>query len=128
MAVGDGWEVLATGRAAAKVSGSRHEKGRGGAKQEMKRASKQESAKLWLDDITSAPAGWIWARNFQEAVDFLRIFPVEQMSFDHDLGWCPTCQYQDRMVLELGISSCTCGCHRSGYNLVSWMEENNCWP
>lgn len=42
--------------------------------------------KLWIDDIREAPVGWIWAKNFIEAVEHIVTGEVEEVSFDHDLG------------------------------------------
>lgn len=47
--------------------------------------------KLWLDDIRPAPDGWIWAKDYETAFNFIcgpEIF--EEISLDHDLGDGPT--------------------------------------
>jgi len=47
--------------------------------------------KLWVDDIRPAPEGWVWAKTFEAAVDFIcGPQPIEEMSLDHDLGDGPT--------------------------------------
>jgi len=43
--------------------------------------------KIWLDDIRSAPEGWVHVRTAEEAIDLLGRTPdVEEISLDHDLG------------------------------------------
>ena len=42
--------------------------------------------KLWVDDLRPAPAGWTWAKSFQEAVDLIESGAVDEISLDHDLG------------------------------------------
>lgn len=61
---------------------------------------------LWLDDIRPAPVGWVWAKTYAQAVDCLITGRVEHCSLDHDLG-------ENR---------------RTGYDVVCWMEANDCWP
>jgi hypothetical protein len=47
--------------------------------------------KLWVDDIRPAPKGWVWAKTFEAAVDFIcGPESIEEMSLDHDLGDGPT--------------------------------------
>jgi hypothetical protein len=40
--------------------------------------------KVWLDDERPAPAGWVHARTFEEAIWLSA--EAEEMSLDHDLG------------------------------------------
>ena len=42
--------------------------------------------KLWVDDIRPAPEGWIWAKDYSEAMIYIRTGNVSQISLDHDLG------------------------------------------
>lgn len=57
--------------------------------------------KLWVDDIREAPTGWVWAKNYDEAISFLRVCNVIQVSLDHDLGKGKT-----------------------GYDIVCWLEAH----
>jgi len=43
--------------------------------------------KIWLDDERPAPDGWTWCKDPKEALVYLLSEDVEEMSFDHDLGW-----------------------------------------
>lgn len=42
--------------------------------------------KLWIDDIRKAPNGWTWVKSSSEAIKMLLSHPIEEISFDHDLG------------------------------------------
>ncbi len=42
--------------------------------------------KLWLDDVRSAPEGWIFFEVAWDMIDFLEVNEVEEISLDHDLG------------------------------------------
>jgi len=44
--------------------------------------------KIWIDDIRPAPDNWIWAQNYDEAIDLIaRTKEIDEISFDHDLGY-----------------------------------------
>lgn len=88
--------------------------------------------KIWLDDRRPAPEGWSWVKTYDEAVHVLRTTSVFAMSLDHDLSACDTClkvtgvdEYQ---WLCDGSTRCKCHCHKTGYDLVKWMAENDVWP
>jgi hypothetical protein len=66
---------------------------------------------LWLDDVRSPPEGWTHCRTIDEAKEHLKAGKVYLASLDHDLG-------EDERGCLLP----------SGYDLVKWMAENNCWP
>lgn len=59
-------------------------------------------ARLWLDDIRPAPAGWEHAYTAQDAIARLARGGVVEVSLDHDLG-----------PPEAG----------TGYDVASWIEE-----
>lgn len=43
--------------------------------------------KIWIDDIRKPPDwDWLWARSSAEAITLLDTYPVNHISFDHDLG------------------------------------------
>ena len=42
--------------------------------------------KIWLDDVRPAPEGWVWVKNYSEAVQHLASFSWSEVSLDHDLG------------------------------------------
>jgi hypothetical protein len=74
--------------------------------------------KLWLDDIRDpvqhGHIGWVWARTAKEAIQYLQTGEVEQASLDHDLS------VEDTLGMPQGALT--------GYDVVSWMEENGVWP
>ena len=59
---------------------------------------------LYVDDLRDIPDGFIGARTFDEAVQYLKTGNVELISLDHDLG-C------DDNGVEL----------KNGYDLVKWI-------
>lgn len=65
--------------------------------------------KLWLDDARPAPAGYIWARNYLDAVRIVRRAigseVLEAFSIDHDLGSGPT-----------------------GYDFIDYIAGRGYWP
>lgn len=74
--------------------------------------------KLWIDDLRedpdtkwagiSEPQGWKWARSSDEAILHLLAHassPIEEVSFDHDLGGEDTTR-----------------------SVLLWMIENDVWP
>lgn len=56
--------------------------------------------KLWIDDIRTPPIEWHWAKNYKEAIDYLKAILIEEISFDHDLGE-----------------------EKTGYDIAKWIEE-----
>jgi hypothetical protein len=71
--------------------------------------------KLWVDDIRDplkfVGKGWVWAKNYSIAIDYLQMGGIEEVSLDHDLG--------DFDAL---------GREYTGYDIVIWMAENDVWP
>lgn len=63
--------------------------------------------KLWIDDLRTAPEGWLWAVNSKEAIACLSQdeFDFTEISFDHDLGGDDTVR-----------------------PVILWLCENDCWP
>jgi hypothetical protein len=61
--------------------------------------------KLYVDDLRPCPEGWETVGTYEDAVAFLFLHPVEELSLDHDLGHDGT-----------------------GYDIVKWMFEANIWP
>jgi hypothetical protein len=41
---------------------------------------------LWIDDVRLPPQGWVWAKNYEEALFWIKTGKVSFISFDHDLG------------------------------------------
>ena len=60
--------------------------------------------KVWLDDVRTAPAGWLRCWTPEEVIERLRTGEVAVMSLDHDLGL-------DTPEAE-----------RTGYNVLLWLE------
>lgn len=88
--------------------------------------------RLWLDDIRPAPAGWTHVKTVQEAKDVLMTGLVTHASLDHDLGACTECmagRSTEQWLHESNMQSMpNCTHFGTGYDLVTWMEENNVWP
>lgn len=61
--------------------------------------------KLYLDDCREAPFGWDLIKTAEECIEVLKTGKVEALSLDHDLGE-----------------------HKTGYEVVLWMVQNNVWP
>lgn len=56
--------------------------------------------RMWLDDVRTAPEGWVWVKTYQQAITCLEGNNVVQVSLDHDLGE-----------------------EKTGYNVAQWIEE-----
>ena len=73
---------------------------------------------LWLDDIREpwkhGYFGAAWARNYEEAIACLKTGEITFASLDHDLT------IDDMLGQPKG--------EKTGYDVVSWMEENDVWP
>lgn len=69
----------------------------------------QTPIRLWLDDLTPPPEGWVHVRSVNGAIEILEARPVALASLDHDLG-----------------------AHASnggnGTALLRWMADNSVWP
>lgn len=62
--------------------------------------------KLWIDDERKPPEGWLWSKDYDDAVYILSLkWVFEWVSFDHDLGE-----------------------GKDGYDVVKWIAEENIWP
>lgn len=62
--------------------------------------------KLWVDDLREPPADdWSWAKTPYQAIRYLDIDDVDELSLDHDLGF----EGDTRPV-------------------VLWMAEHDEWP
>jgi hypothetical protein len=62
--------------------------------------------KLYLDDIRSAPKGWVQCRWPDEVIECIEGGNVEEISLDHDLG--------DGM--------CSWRPERTGMDVLNWLE------
>ena len=62
--------------------------------------------KVWLDDVRSAPDGWLHVKTPGEVIEHLRAGDVEELSLDHDLG----------LVTPEGKEW-------TGYDVLAWIEE-----
>jgi hypothetical protein len=74
--------------------------------------------KLWLDDIREpwrfGCVGWEWAKTVEEAIALLETGLVTEADLDHDLS--------EKATLGDWSGELT------GYTVVCWMEEHDCWP
>ncbi len=66
--------------------------------------------RIWIDDIRQSPEGWSWCISSEEAIHIFKYclaykIPVEEVSFDHDLGG-----------------------EDSTRRVILWMCENEFWP
>ena len=59
---------------------------------------------LWVDDLRSAPDGWLLATTASEAIALLRQGNIQHLSLDHDLG-------EPASIVG------------SGYQVAIWLEE-----
>lgn len=73
---------------------------------------------LWLDDVRDpvkhGKIGWKWVKTAKAAIKMLKSGKVVKASLDHDLTIAQTLGQDDK--------------EETGYTVVCWMEENNCWP
>lgn len=78
----------------------------------------KEQIRLWLDDIRDpvkfGRIGWVWAKTYEDAVEYTKRYDVIEMSLDHDLTYHQTVGYDDG--------------ENTGYSFVCWMEENEIFP
>ena len=82
--------------------------------------------KLWLDDVRSAPKGWMWASTFEEAVDLVKEHGLfEVMSLDHDLA--PS-HYRTPATDGHYHEGSYEGLEKTGMDFVLWLEETQNWP
>lgn len=84
-------------------------------------------ANLWLDDVRSAPTGWLWVKTVRDAQALLASGKVERASLDHDLGPQPPCLECEGETQDCG----QCHCHSrpsNGCDLVGWMVAGGHWP
>jgi hypothetical protein len=75
--------------------------------------------KMWLDDLRD-PAhfgriGWVWVKTVDDAIELLKTGNVTVASLDHDLGIWSSLGFEDHREI-------------TGYTLVCWMEEHDCFP
>jgi hypothetical protein len=69
--------------------------------------------KIFLDDIRTAPDGWVLARWPEDVIDLLKTGEVEEISLDHDLS--------DPFAQNQGY--CSSVPERTGYDVLLWIEE-----
>jgi hypothetical protein len=83
--------------------------------------------KIWIDDLRAAPEGWIWVHTYDEAVGAIGFYKgnISNIAFDHDLGACDICAIDDDLVCG---NNCECSCHKTGYDVICWMEAFDAWP
>lgn len=77
--------------------------------------------KLFLDDVRTCPfvGNWIVARNFDEAVEAMNKYDIEEAWLDHDLA-------EDHYV-NLNNPGYVSP-NKTGYDFVLWMRDNKKWP
>ena len=75
--------------------------------------------KLWLDDVRPpwryGCIGYHWAKTYEEAIAALQTGTVTFASLDHDLS-------------EMAAIGQPAPGEKTGYDVLCWMEQNNCWP
>jgi len=95
--------------------------------------------KLFLDDVRDPTAqglvGWTWVKTYEEAIAALSTGQVVRASLDHDLSGCLGNACKDcRRACETAVDYerlASFGCPhgpKTGYDVVCWMVEHNCWP
>jgi hypothetical protein len=73
---------------------------------------------LWLDDVRN-PMNFdiydaTWVKTYEMAIELLSTGEITKASLDHDLTIQQTLGNDDG--------------EKTGYDVISWMEENNVWP
>ena len=56
--------------------------------------------KVWLDDVRTSPKGWTWVKTPKEAATLVEENDVDEVSLDHDLGFCIFTGYDFLLWLE----------------------------
>jgi len=72
--------------------------------------------KLFVDDVRPAPLGWLVARTVADAKAYLLRDDIDEVSLDHDMGWCADCARTAASDIVLH-----CAHVEDGYQLVQWM-------
>ncbi|MDE2425663.1 MAG: hypothetical protein KGO96_07135 [Elusimicrobia bacterium] len=86
---------------------------------------------LWLDDIRPAPEGYIHVKTVEEAKEYFLKGPVDNMSFDNDLGikdFKPCSSFCEDNRENTDCLNCIVIMNTEGYVLLDWIEANNLWP
>lgn len=91
---------------------------------------------LWLDDERDPRQhgyiGAYWAKTYEQAIEMLSTGKVELASLDHDIGACADCIAKGLHIGDMKTAETTfynrCPHAKNGYDVVSWMKENNVWP
>jgi len=79
--------------------------------------------KLWIDDKRLPPdCTWIWIKNAYDAIRWLRLYEVKEISLDHDLSHCADCEGCE------GFLKHACECHLKGRFILWWMHVEGRWP
>jgi hypothetical protein len=82
--------------------------------------------RVWLDDSRPAPPGWLRLGTVTSVQRLLDANLVQELSLDHDLGWCPECVQQGEHLKHTDKRHCP---HMAtGYDLVRWMADHDVWP
>lgn len=79
--------------------------------------------RLYLDDKRETPEGWVRAYTASACVQILKTQEVDELSLDHDLGHCTSCE-----GCQGFRSTCGCPCHFTGLTVVTFMMLNDVWP
>lgn len=79
--------------------------------------------KLWIDDERPAPKGWIWAKTSLHAIGMLAGAPIDEVSFDHDLGGDDTTRKVVLYLLDNDIPfPAICRVHTANPVGREWLE------
>jgi hypothetical protein len=74
---------------------------------------------LWVDDTRDAPDHtWVVARNYDDAMHYLRGHQVVMLSLDHDLGY-----YWDGKINTRFNPT-----EKTGYDICKSMVDEGLWP
>ena len=77
--------------------------------------------RLWLDDMRDPAAfgctGYVWVKNYDQAVAALATGKVTFASLDHDLSI--------ETAYNHGVPPPG---EKTGFDVICWMEENGVWP
>lgn len=84
--------------------------------------------RLWIDDIRPAPEGWVWVKNFDEAVKAFQEEEISDASFDYDLGYVipeEDCHFDVGKVVKATAYDTQMP---DGNDILTWVIENKKWP
>ena len=94
--------------------------------------SPKEMFDVYMDDLRNPPDGWKLCRTIEDTVALLEDGQVRNLSLDHDMGACYTCERTGKHIGDMRTDATTfmnwCPHADDGTKLVQWMVSNDVWP